>query len=342
MLRHSTWAGWLLRIFFTVVVLSLLITRIDFASTMSSLRAVQPGYLLAALILYFAYRFLWGYLMSFALIPLRLDFTILQLFKINLIAGFYAVVLPGTMLAGGAVSWYKLARPSGKPFEAGSLVVYFRLVHTLTLLAIGLVGMWFDSHLLPDLRLKAAILLVGVMLLLLPFVSPAFTHLAEGMGRTVSRRLIIPGRLRDKGLAIWGPLIALQALRGWTIVFVLGLSLVSNLLGILVWFVLARAVGIQLSIFVIGWIAALLFILQMIPVSVAGLGVREASLVLLLGRYGVPEVQALGFSLAIFASMVLVAMVGGLLEGIDVIRGRQHGPTEADAETNAITRQSAT
>ena len=53
---------------------------------------------------------------------------------------------------------------------------------------------------------------------------------------------------------------------------------------------------------------------MLLPLSVAGLGLRELSYVALLGIFGVPPATALAVSLMVFATLLLNAAVGGLIE----------------------------
>ncbi|MFW9944857.1 MAG: lysylphosphatidylglycerol synthase domain-containing protein, partial [Candidatus Sifarchaeia archaeon] len=45
--------------------------------------------------------------------------------------------------------------------------------------------------------------------------------------------------------------------------------------------------------FVIGWISTFVTIIQLIPISIAGLGIREASYAVLLNEYGISPEQAI-------------------------------------------------
>jgi uncharacterized membrane protein YbhN (UPF0104 family) len=117
---------------------------------------------------------------------------------------------------------------------------------------------------------------------------------------------------------------AFHRLRPRAVVSIFALSLFSNLLGVLIWFLLAKAEGIRISILAIGWVSSLLTVIQMVPVSVAGLGTREATLVVLMGHCGISQEQAVSFSLALFGLTVVFAVVGGLLEAWDLLKG---GPT---------------
>lgn len=319
---HNPWIRWLLRVLLAILILGLLITRVDYADLLGTLRTVDSSLLILAFILYSIFRYVLAYQMSLGLAPLRLSFTTLQLLRISLISDFYRLILPGNLIAGSIASWYKLARPSGRIIEAGALVVYFRLINLLILVGIGLVGTWYDQELASTaFRTVTGTMFLSTILLLIPVVSSSIAYQIAQIGNSLFRHWPLPDWLNDRGQKIWEVFLAFHNLDRLTIIKILGLSFLSNILAVVIWFVLALAIDIDLSIFVIGWVSSFLGITQMVPITIAGLGVREASLVLLLGKYGISEAQSLTFSLAIFCLLVFGSMLGGLLEGWDLIRG---------------------
>jgi uncharacterized protein (TIRG00374 family) len=328
-------ASWLLRLAFSGLVLGLLFTQVDLARAISDLSLARTQWVVPILALYFAIRYVWAYQMSLGLKPLGIDFAIPRLFAIILISAFYSLVLPGNVVAGGAVSWYKLSRSNRKHAEIGALLIYLRLIDTLTLLGIGLIGVWFDVHISsPGFRAVVGAMLVSVVFVSLPFFFPAVTRRMEQLGRPLADRFLLPQWVRSKAGALWRALRAFQTLEKQTIVLVFFLSFVAHMLGVVLFYLLALAINMPISILVIGWIRSVVGILQLIPFSVAGLGVREASLVLLLREYGISEPQALTFSLAIFGVMVVGGLAGGILEMWDVLfsKHRTEGVVAEDRE----------
>jgi uncharacterized membrane protein YbhN (UPF0104 family) len=55
-------------------------------------------------------------------------------------------------------------------------------------------------------------------------------------------------------------------------------------------------------------------IITMAPIAFAGLGVREASFVILMEPYGIPVSQAIALSLFGFIAHLVLALTGGLSE----------------------------
>ncbi len=319
---RRTWVRWLPRVGLSGLVLLFLATRVDLQGALEAVRQADVEPVVLALAAYLAYRLLFAYQMSFGLAPLGMHLPVSYLVRVTLIAGFYSIVLPGGLLAGGAASWYKLSRSSGKTVEAAALVVFFRLLNTAVLLAMGLAALALDSQ-VPSAQARGVgfSLLCGVVILLGLVLS---VRAAGAVGRA-SRRVgdlgWVPNRLR---LLLHEALTAascIQSMRSRVVAQIVGLSVLLNALSVLVWLLLARAVGIGLSAYTIGWISSFLIIAQLVPVTVAGLGVREASLLVLLGQYGVPQAQALAFSLLVLSTMIIEATAGGVLESHELLTG---------------------
>jgi uncharacterized membrane protein YbhN (UPF0104 family) len=77
---------------------------------------------------------------------------------------------------------------------------------------------------------------------------------------------------------------------------------------------LAHAIGFELTVAVWFLVYAGVALLLLLPVSIAGLGLREGGYVGLLGLFGVPAPQALALSLMLFAYTLFGALLGWLAE----------------------------
>ena len=94
----------------------------------------------------------------------------------------------------------------------------------------------------------------------------------------------------------------------------------------------AHAVGIDAGFLILAWVRSVVYLLQMIPVTVAGVGVREASFIALLGGYGIARAEALTYSLTLFFIQILIAVVGAVFELYDIVAERSQGRTAAAKE----------
>jgi uncharacterized membrane protein YbhN (UPF0104 family) len=130
--------------------------------------------------------------------------------------------------------------------------------------------------------------------------------------RRVTRWL--PGPLSLTGEGVLAKVYDAVTACGWQAVGVaLFFSLIFNVLLVLENYLVARAVGIELSLAFFFLLVPLLSLTLMLPISFGGLGVREGLAVLLLGQVGVDEAQAVAYSLGVYAIARVTGLFGGLL-----------------------------
>jgi hypothetical protein len=89
------------------------------------------------------------------------------------------------------------------------------------------------------------------------------------------------------------------------------------ILTILAWFIsftqywfLALALGLNLSYFSICLVSPLLLLVQLIPISISGIGTREAAAILILSVFSIIPEQAIAFSLGILVEDYILAALG--------------------------------
>jgi uncharacterized membrane protein YbhN (UPF0104 family) len=78
-------------------------------------------------------------------------------------------------------------------------------------------------------------------------------------------------------------------------IFLLGLVCIALNFGMI--FLFAKAFGFQVDYFVIIFAYAVATLVSLLPISVSGLGTREATYIMIMGRVGILKEQALLFSL---------------------------------------------
>lgn len=328
-----------LQIAFALSVFFLLFTHIDFQKVVISLGLVDVRYVLLIFGFYFIIRYVLAYQMSFGLAPLDMKFSTFDLFRFIVIASFYSLILPGDLVAGGA-TWYKLSRSDNKGIEAGALITYFRLVNTLMLVAVGLLSMWADVTLDSEvLKGIVAATFVGLIICSIPLFSKRALTLIEHMGRRWRQRLPVPSRLASKIQTAWKTVHAFQSLStSRALLIILTLGLVTQVLQTVNYYFYAMSLSLHISLFALTWIRTIVTILQMIPISFAGLGVREVSLIALLQQYGISRAEALSLALVMFAMKVVTGLVAGIFEGWDILS--RHRVTGDNVTTHSELEQS--
>jgi hypothetical protein len=116
-------------------------------------------------------------------------------------------------------------------------------------------------------------------------------------------------------LPVWGkqftrlPSFSLPKLSALDLVILLGLGMTMQFSYSVGSYFTARSMGITLKLYDWIVISAVVGTAQIVPISLGGLGVREAMFVMLLGLYAVPVERATAFSLVGFLLVIILATV---------------------------------
>jgi uncharacterized membrane protein YbhN (UPF0104 family) len=263
--------------------------------------------------------------------------------KVQFLSSFLGQFLPG----GGTdlVKIYGLARATRDLAFSFTSLLMDRLIGMLPLLLVVLVGLALETKVyLPGLQYLAVAALVAVAVGGVAVMNPRFRRLTDdilrpgGADRLRMRLEEVagftnsyqeqPGRtaaavfslgfslvleiIRDKLQKVYACLDTFRGRPG-ILAFAVVLGIGINLLRVAVVMAAAFALSIHIT-----W-AALLFIVpcvvfvMLLPISLAGWGVRELGLVWFLELYGIPGEQALALSLLLGLVAVIVSLPGAPL-----------------------------
>jgi len=303
----------LTRLAVAALVFAYLATRIDLADMRSALAAVRSGSVLAAFTVSMIVNVILAHRLRLLMEAQGIRMPTREAFEINQATAFYGLVLPGGSLTGIAVRFYRLARASGR-YTAGLLaIVCDRLATVAAISATGLTCWGLDPHDKPGSALAVLALAAAVVsAVIVPLAAPRpMRRLAAVLGAGGLASLHAWLRRAGRALAV------IAHLRARTLHGVLLLSLLAQLAGMATFTLLAWALGLAVPVVALGWVRSVALLVTAIPISVGGLGIREGTLVLLLGPYGVESHDALAFSLLVFAvTIVGSGLVGGALEAV--------------------------
>jgi glycosyltransferase 2 family protein len=223
-----------------------------------------------------------------------------QAFRYIMIGGFFNQTLPSSV-GGDAVRIWLLGRNSGWRNAAYS-VLLDRLIGVMALAAIVLICLPWTLTLVRNPVGRIALLAIGIGSLL---AGLAFL----GFG---SRRLTILQR--------WAPTrhladiaaIGLRLARSPRLaVPVCSLSLVIQLLTVLAAWCAAKSVAAAFGFADALFLMPPVVLISIVPISIAGWGVREGAMVIACGYAGLAQSEGLLVSLLFGAGFVLVGMIGG-------------------------------
>ena len=317
---------WLIKLAVSTGILYCLFLKIPFANVIHALVNTKIVFLFPALLLQIGMIYIRAFQIKIFVLQQKMNFTVSELVKINFITFFYSLFLPGELM-GGAVRWYKLSKPEGKRAQALACIIFTRTISIFTLTFVGTIFFFIErpyDHGLINISLFTGLL--ASSLLFLSITNAAFSLKIENLAQRFGF-LTIPKFIREKTAKVWNSIKEFHKAPSNHKIYALSLAVLFHLLQIFSLYFFMRALDINISIISIAWIIAAVFFLQMLPISISGLGVREGALVFLLKKYSVLGPDAMALSLLIFGVSVAFAFLGGILEAMEFFKQKKRALT---------------
>ncbi len=301
---------WSIKIIVSTGLLYLLLSRVDLARLWVIARTASVAWLGVALGLYFLMVFIsawrWGVLLHAQHVAVGLG----ALLRSYLVATFFNNFLPSN-IGGDVIRVRDTARAAGSKTRAATVVLVDRGIGLLALVLIAAIGASLATSTSPAMAAFGPGLLwlafvvgtlAGGVVLMRPaalgrLLAPLQALHQEWVEERISRLVSALGRFRESPSALaigFGGGIVVQ--------------------GVLVLFyaAIAQAILVPIPLEHLAVLIPLSFIVQMAPVSVNGLGVREATFSFYFAGLGLPLESALALSFLGAALVMLFSLSGGI------------------------------
>lgn len=236
-----------------------------------------------------------------------LDIALSTLFRAYLVASFFNLVLPGSML-GDVYRFFDARRDTGEGARVLAIVV---LERALSLAALGSLAMAVAPAILrleDDPALFATLLAAGFVFVALPvaLLLPRGNRALAALARRLGPRAPRVARSAERALAALGALAGRPAV----IARAFGWSLVNQGLPVAALAMLAVPLDAWVPWYWFAVIVPFVTLVSLVPVSIGGTGVRELLYVSLFGAVGMRPEAALALSLSVLAAALVWAALG--------------------------------
>jgi hypothetical protein len=306
----------------SIILLVVLFSRIDVARFWATARVASVPWLLVALIVYavsaLAAVWRWGLLLEAQHVHMSSP-TLLGSF---LVAAYFNNFLPSN-IGGDVIRIRDSARIAGSKTLATTVVLMDRVLGLMALVFVAAVGATTVGRLhhaaapIWPVWLWAGFLAGAAAMTPAVFAPAGFGRLLrpltvfhpEWVGDRITKLTGALARFRDKPGALFG---------------CFGGALFVQASMVLFYFAVAYALRLDVTMWDLGVIVPISFIVQLLPVSINGFGVREATFSLYFSRIGLPIESAVVMSLVAQALLMIFSLSGA---AVYVWRGRHPAPS---------------
>lgn len=292
----------LVRALVSILALVLLLTLYDFRQVFHFASSIRGAYFAAAIGFFVVNTVL--FIVKWTL-TLPGEVTFLAAARSFLVSRFHSLLPAGQV--GGELSKVLTLASHADPSVITGSVVFDKITG---LLSLGLLGAsaWFFFPGAPVWMIVLVLLVIVGCVIALVCSRFAFTLLA--IDRQSAHFL---ARFRAKIALVSAPIVRWTT-DPWLTARVLVLGLAGQACMIVVYLLIARGLEIKLAVPELVLFVVVANLATLIPISLGGVGVREASLVGLLASHGVAAESAIALSLIVFAVFVLGVTTGAVIE----------------------------
>jgi uncharacterized membrane protein YbhN (UPF0104 family) len=293
------------------------LTAINIGAVKDRLNNVHPGWLVLGLMVLLLQLVVQAVRWRRLVIRCGADLAPLRAFRFTMIAAFFNQTLPSSV-GGDAIRIWLVGRPDN--WRAAAYSVFLDRVVGVLALAVLVVGcLPWSLALVRDPVGRAALLAIGLGCIAagLIFVALASPRLRILQRWSLTRHLAASAAIT---LAI------LRSPGALAVIF--GLSLVIHLLTALAAWCAARAIDANLPLLYAVYLVLPVVLIAVIPVSIAGWGVREGAMIAAFTYAGLSQSDGLLVSLLYGAGNLVLGVAGGLV-WIATSERRGHGALSA-------------
>lgn len=299
-------AKFILRIIISVCLLVFLFSKIDLHSIKTTFKNFNPVIYIFAVIILLVHQVLWAYAWKITLEEKNAKFKFSAIYRAVLTSYFFGTFLPSS-LGPDIILTFNIGRSLSEKQHAPSSLLFIRIVNSAGILLVSGIALM----LLPQTLVIRHILILTWLLFLAvwivywialhPFVRKIFEKILSKYPRYFHIIYKIFHSFSTFGMD------KKALIRIWTA------SLGMAFLKVLIDYTIAYSLGIRIPyIWFLALIPSVSFI-SLLPVSIAGLGVREGAYVGLFAMLGVSSAYSISISLTVFTLNILLCVIGGIL-----------------------------
>jgi uncharacterized membrane protein YbhN (UPF0104 family) len=291
--------------------------KVDSAEIAAAVKHVDLSfYLLSTLIAVLSNFFIAGkYYILIKESPI--NHSLLSLVKINFISRFYALFLPSAV-GREFVRWMKVTRNQEGRASFVASIIFERLTFLLMLILCGSIPLLMYRS-IPEivvLRLRLQPWLILVLVIMAALLSFYVSASVRSLAKSIAGRMF--NRFSDKfNIGSFIESLSLNNMKTAFYAGIIGLSLVWQIFYISRLLMLTKAAALPLNLIDILWMGSLVLMLQTLPISFAGIGLREGAYAYLFTLYDLPPENGVLIGILFFSQMLIMAFVGGVFELMD-------------------------
>jgi uncharacterized protein (TIRG00374 family) len=196
-------------------------------------------------------------------------------------------------------------------------------LYAVIALFLGFATIGTTSYVIPIAIFFAICIILGFLIL-----NPSILRLNK-----IVRKIKFLSKIREKLMEVYHTFLSFKKYK-LALIEALLCSLALQFGVICNYYLAARSLGINLSLASFIFIVPVVATIAMLPITIGGTGLRENALVFFMVTLGVQNEKAAMTSLVLFAMLLVLGIIGGIIYAVRPFILRQSQPSKKDLEQN--------
>lgn len=304
----------IIKIVISFVFIAYIIFKIDLALLAEAVLSVKPKYYLISFIIVILNSVVLAQKYKIVMQPSGIYQPLTELVKINFICRFYSMFLT-TAVGQSVIRWHFSTKNQKGRLKFIGVMVFERATFFFALLLAVLISFWVVPS--PKVKIIAGylypLIAAGMFVLFLFYLYLNYSPLYHQINR------ILPDSNKNIDNLLISNLYG--SIRTFSIYYKQGKLLIVCLCLAFMWhfffllrvYLLVLSVQVPLSFLNITWMASLVLLIQVLPISFNGIGIREASYAFLFRVQDLPFEAGVLIGILLFSQVFLISAIGGML-----------------------------
>ncbi len=297
-----------LRVGISIILLIFLFKQVDEKSVLETIKHANKSFLFLAFIIfslsYILCLFRWQMLLKAVKIHLPLKRVIIS-FSGGI---FFSLFLPST-IGGDLMRSIDLSSHTKRPREVIATVFLDRLSGFVGLVLLALISLVFGWRLVGDKSVLFSIAIITAVL-----IAILLALFNKFIFAKISKLLHSPnaGKIRELIKDLHQEIHFFRHHKK-VIIYNLIISVIVQTIGPLTFFAISRSLGLKLNIIYFFVFLPIIGAITLLPISIGGLGLRDATAIFFFAKAGVGKDLAFSMSLINFSFILISGLLGGLI-----------------------------
>jgi uncharacterized protein (TIRG00374 family) len=307
-----------LRLSVSIALIILVIYLIPFRSFISLISSVNLVFLFIGFLLIVIERFFLAYKWNVLLAVKQIQLEFRKIVKLYYISSFIGILSP-TSVGTDILRIYSLYRSNSNAVESACSVLVDKIIALSSSIILALISLLLFPMVATDAAILSTILLLVVPIVgLFVFIFNKYIQKFIFNVLEFLRLFTIKNKLTTFLVSLQGYMIH----RG-LIIYLFFLSLIFQFIRVMSTYVVSLSLNLDVNIVYFFIYIPIIMVITAIPISVAGIGVRESAFIYFFSMAGLSASGALTLSVLLYALVIISTIPGGIIYLIDGFTSRK-------------------